>query len=212
MHLPNTLKILETASKCIFWLTFGSLGLSVVIQIFEKSKRFHRFFRKASILLAFACALLYFIENVLQEKINSIKDLRTEKIEKDVKDHEKDISTLDQRTKPRIIPSGIARQLTERLKVYPDASVLISIASGETETENIASQIKEIFEASGWKTHMETLANRPTNGIIILIKGNAYEMPAKDIVSVFGSLGFKWAIEPNVKQDNAKFRIIVGKK
>jgi hypothetical protein len=114
MKFLNDLTILETLVTYIFWITFASLILSGIFQILEKWKE-AKFLYIAGIVLTFAGAGLYLFENFIERKISNIKDSTTEKIKQNVENHKETIDTLEQRTKPRIIPNDISRKLIEKI-------------------------------------------------------------------------------------------------
>lgn len=134
---------------------------------------------------------------------------QSEKIES----QQKEILGLESKTSPRRIPENKFSGLQNDLSKYKDEKIEITSVSGDQEAFGFASQLKTLFQLSGWHVDgvNQSVFTKPINGSIIVMKDEGAKAKGYCLFHVFNSLGFysTATIHPKTKYNVG---IVVGAK
>jgi ATP-dependent protease HslVU (ClpYQ) ATPase subunit len=116
---------------------------------------------------------------------------------------------INHKSNRRKVDNGFEKKIIKELKTHPSQNFEIMLMNGDSEANDIANQIKDILEKSGWtiKGFIFNLAGSYKPGIEIAVGKNVSEAE-QQIANLFNSAGLK--VTAN-KYDNVKnVKIIVG--
>lgn len=102
------------------------------------------------------------------------------------------ITDLENKNKPRIISPDRMTVIQTELSKHRNESIVITCVNGDQEALAFASQLKTIFQSSGWTVRGLALmfSDVPQKGIIITIKDKSLEPKANFIFQLLKLAGF----------------------
>lgn len=183
-----------------------------------------------AIVLVFLGGALQISKFCIDKKVNVIKDqnTRAEKAEsqliisdlkstmneqvqkidqqsKQIESYQKKLNEVESKTKPRVISEERLVAIRSELSKHRGDSIEVTCVMGDQEAFSFASQLKSIFELSGWTVDgvNQSIYSIPIKGIILTLKNESAKQKAEYIFRLLDSGGFKsrGEMNPQIKFD-----------
>jgi hypothetical protein len=154
----------------------------------------------------------------VQKIDNQAKEVETQrqKIQQqaeEVRKQQEKISEVESKTRPRLLTVEQCAAIRNGLRKQKGESIQITSVMGDQEALNFASQLKTLFQESGWTVDgvNQAVYTNPIKGIIITLRDKALEPKAIYVINLLSSVGYKSVgeINPQTKFD---IGIVIGGK
>jgi len=102
-------------------------------------------------------------------------------------------------------------QMIKILKAYPNGQIKLTTILGDQESFQFTSQVKEVFEAAGWKVDgiNQAVFTNPISGVIIKVNSEKYPIRVNNIFEGFKILNIiaTGNIDKNLQKDDVELLI-----
>jgi predicted RNase H-like nuclease (RuvC/YqgF family) len=147
-----------------------------------------------------------FLQSTINEQVNKIEEQS-----KQVESYKHKLEEIDAKSKPRtILPNKMNILITE-LSKHRNESININCVLGDLEANLFASQLKYIFESSGWSVRLALTPYEPFKGLIISVKDKSIEPTVNHIHQLLRSAGFDSRATLDNRMNN-DISLLVGSK
>ncbi len=149
-----------------------------------------------------------------QIQLQELKDARAKitNLENKTTPLQQKLKEVEEKAKPRVIPTAKLSAIQTELSKHRGDSIVITCLMNDHEAFSFASQLKKVFESSGWSVNgvNQAVFSAPIKGIIITMKDKTLEPKATFIFQLLQSAGFNSQGEINDKQSDVG--LIIGSK
>ena len=147
----------------------------------------------------------------LNSQIATLEKDRNEKEQK-IKELEKKTQNIEEELSPRIISPAQINSMKNILTPLAGNTVEINVMPGNTESHNLAGQIKDIFITSGWHVgSISVVGNAQYVGISMRVKGkDKYPPFAIKVKEALNATGFDIQIYPDKRIGDNDVKICIG--
>ncbi len=131
----------------------------------------------------------------------------------EIEEQKSRLAAVESETEPRRISNEAAAILRAELSKNQGESIEITCTMGDQEAFSFASDLKKLFESSGWSVNgvNQAVYTKPIRGLILVMKKRSHESKAEHLFNLLKTAGFHSTGEMNEKASN-DLAIVVGAK